>query len=101
MFLNHNDGIITVSHNNDFRSGETYSIDTNNEYFLHSIVKEEDGFYLSKTLPFDTENLEAELLTLKNKEEKTEADLNRIQEIYQEMMNWPKEKSLIETALLS
>ena len=41
MFLNHNDGIITVSHNNEFVSGETYSIDTNNEYFLHSIVKEE------------------------------------------------------------
>jgi hypothetical protein len=40
-------------------------------------------------------------LTLKNKEEKTETDLNRIKEIYQEMMNWPKEKSLIETALLS
>jgi chaperonin cofactor prefoldin len=38
-------------------------------------------------LPFDTENLEAELLTLKNKEEKTETDLNRIKEIYQEMMN--------------
>lgn len=101
MFLNHNDGIITVSHNNDFRAGETYSIATDNEYFLYSIVKEWDGFFLSKYLPFDTSELEAELLEIKKKEEKTQADLDRMQEIYQEMMNWPKEKTLIETVLLS
>jgi hypothetical protein len=87
MFLNHNQGTITVSNKNDFIHGETYSIPDNQEHFLNAIEKDGESFYLCKVLPFDTSELNAELEQLKTKEEKTEQDIERMKEIYQEMMN--------------